>query len=210
MKGTRSSFVIACFLIICLHATQGRHAKPQQHIKSLNLAQVHGQMMDGWDDSYVSEAIIDKDNTKAKQREQKEDIDMNSAENIEKNFAQTVLNQKVEQIKDEVLMFSKSLDKEHLKNAIEMKQTLQEQNNNIEDIQISTKDLYENAFQFPNVAQYEHVQSQLSELQSAQDNLNQNQENPILQNKFVRIATKVRDNFNKAYKDQWTDPSNSV
>ena len=66
MKGTRSSFVIACFLIICLHATQGRHAKPQQHIKSLNLAQVHGQMMDGWDDSYVSEAIIDKDNTKAK------------------------------------------------------------------------------------------------------------------------------------------------
>ena len=105
------------------------------------------------------------------------------------------MNQKIEQIKDEVLMFSKSLDKEHLKNALEMKQTLLDQNNNLEEIPISTKDLYEGAFQFANVAQYEHVQSQLSELQSAQDNLNQNQENPILQDKFVRVATKVRNNF---------------
>lgn len=60
------------------------------------------------------------------------------------------------------------------------------------------------------MAQYEHVQSQLSELQSAQDNLNQNQENPILQDKFIRVATKVRNNFLQAYKDQWNDPSKSV
>lgn len=81
-------------------------------------------MQDGWDDSFVSESLIDKDNSKAKEREQKEDQDLNSAENIEKNFAQTVMNQKIEQIKDEVLMFSKSLDKDHLKNALEMKQSL--------------------------------------------------------------------------------------
>ena len=53
-------------------------------------------------------------------------------------------------------MFSKSLDKEHLKNAIEMKQSLTEQNNlsnNLgDDILINTKELYENAFTFPNVA----------------------------------------------------------
>ena len=97
---------------------------------------------------------------------------MNSAENIEKSFAQTVLKQKIDQIKDETLMFSKTLDKSHLKNAIEMRNALVEENNQVEDIQITTKDLYESAFQFPNVAQYEHVQSQLSELQSAQDNLN--------------------------------------
>ena len=108
-------------------------------------------------------------------------------------------------------MFSKSLDKQHLKNAMEMKQSLAEDTSlNIEDIQINTKELYENAFQFPNVAQYEHVQTQLSELQSVQDNLNQNQDNPINQDKFVRVATKVKNNFIKAYKDQWTDPSKNV
>ena len=107
-------------------------------------------------------------------------------------------------------MFSKSLDKQHLKNAMEMKQSLAEDSLNIEDVQINTKELYENAFQFPNVAQYEHVQTQLSELQSIQDNLNQNQDNPINQDKFVRVATKVRNNFIKAYKDQWTDPAKNV
>ena len=84
---------------------------------------------------------------------------MNSAENIEKSFAQTVLKQKIEQIKDEILMFSKNLDKSHLQNAIEMRNALVEENNQVEDIQINTKDLYEGAFQFANVAQYEHVQS---------------------------------------------------
>ena len=53
-------------------------------------------MVDGWDDSFVSESLIDKDNSKAKEREQREDLDLNSAENIEKNFAQTVMNQKIE------------------------------------------------------------------------------------------------------------------
>ena len=43
-------------------------------------------------------------------------------------------------------MFSKSLDKEHIKNAIEMKQTLEDQSSNFEELQINTKELYENAF----------------------------------------------------------------
>ena len=64
-------------------------------------------------------------------------------------------------------MFSKDFDKDHLKNAMEMKQALLDNNNNIEEILINTKDLFEAGFQFPNVAQYEHVQTQLSELQSA-------------------------------------------
>ena len=40
-----------------------------------------------------------------------------------------------------------------------MRNALVEENNQVEDIQINTKDLYEGAFQFANVAQYEHVQS---------------------------------------------------
>ena len=54
-------------------------------------------------------------------------------------------------------MFSKTLDKSHLNNAIEMRNALIEANNDVEDIVINTKDLYEGAFQFPYVAQYEHV-----------------------------------------------------
>lgn len=56
-------------------------------------------------------------------------------------------------------MFSKTLDKSHLNNAIELRNALIEENQPVDEIQINTKDLYESAFQFPNVAQYEHVQS---------------------------------------------------
>ena len=57
-----------------------------------------------------------------------------------------MLKQKKAQINDEALMFSKTLDKSHLNNAIEMRNALIEANNDVEDIVINTKDLYEGAF----------------------------------------------------------------
>lgn len=92
--------------------------------QSITLAQTSQRQRDGWDDSYVSEQLIDKDNEQAKEREKREESNENSAENIEKSFAQTVLKQKIEQIKDEALMFSKTLDKSHLQNAVEMRNAL--------------------------------------------------------------------------------------
>jgi hypothetical protein len=67
-------------------------------------------------------------------------------------------------MKDEVLMFSKSLDTDHLLSAIELRKDLLDSNLNVEDIAINTKELYENSFTFPNVSQYDHVQSQLTEI----------------------------------------------
>ena len=54
-------------------------------------------------------------------------------------------------------MFSKTLDKDHIANAIEMRKGLVDTKPDIDDIVINTKELYEQAFTFPNVAQYEHV-----------------------------------------------------
>ena len=61
-------------------------------------------------------------------------------------------------MKDEVLMFSKSLDKDHLLAAIDLRKDIMDTTNmETEEIQINTKDLYENAFTFQAVSQYDHV-----------------------------------------------------
>ena len=109
-------------------------------------------------------------------------------------------------MKEELSMFSKTLDPDHLKSCIEIREDLLEGNNSVEDLQINTKELYEKGFKFPHVVEYDHVQSQLAELQSAQENLNQNSDNPILVKKFINIAQKVKKNFQTAYKDTWVDP----
>ena len=72
-------------------------------------------------------------------------------------------------------MFSRTLDEEHWKNAIKVKTELEE-NDHLTDLQlmINTKDLIEQGFQFPKVATYDNVVSQLTEVQNAEDNLNQN------------------------------------
>ena len=96
MKGKLQTVVIACILAVFMGTTDCKAVKTKNHRKIVSLAQIQGKSADGWDDSFVSEQIIDHDNTQAKQREMKEDEDKNSAENIEKSFAQTVLNQKIE------------------------------------------------------------------------------------------------------------------
>ena len=61
-------------------------------------------------------------------------------------------------------MFSKTLDPDHLKSCIEIREELLEGNNSVEDLQINTKELYEKGFRLPHVVEYDHVQSQLAEL----------------------------------------------
>ena len=128
-----------------------------------NLSILKQKSADGWDDSYVSEQINAKDQVSLGQQIQQ--LNQNSAQTIEENFAKTVLNNKIKQMQDEMVQFSKSLDKEHYTSALMMKKDLEESDhlNNLE-LQVNTKDLYEQAFVFPNVAQYDHVQQQLTEV----------------------------------------------
>ena len=87
MIGKLPSFVIGCILITHMQDVECMTTTNKNKQKVVSLSQIYGKMSDGWDDSFVSEQIIDHDNSQAKQREAKEDEDQNSAENIEKNFA---------------------------------------------------------------------------------------------------------------------------
>ena len=65
-------------------------------------------------------------------------------------------------------------DKDHLEDALKMRDALVEKEHLDlhEQLIINTKELFEAAFQFPSVAQYDNVQNQLTEVLNAQDNLN--------------------------------------
>ena len=123
-----------------------------------------------------------------------------------------MLSHKIEQMKEEMSLYSKTQDSEHLEDALKMRDALQEKEHLDlhEQLVINTKELFESGFQFPSVAQYENVQNQLTEILNAQDNLNQNLENPILQTKFAKAVEKVRNNFAKGYSTSWNDPKNSA
>ena len=78
-------------------------------------------------------------------------------------------------MKEEMTLFSKTQDKQHLDDALKMRDALQEKDhlqNLGESLVINTKELFEAGFQFPNIAQYDNVQNQLTEILNAQDNLN--------------------------------------
>ena len=78
-------------------------------------------------------------------------------------------------MKEEVSLFSRTLDRSHWTSALQMKAELEDTvKTQVDDLKINTKDLMEQGFQFPNVASYDNVQAQLAEVQGVQDNLNQN------------------------------------
>ena len=109
-------------------------------------------------------------------------------------------------MKEELTLFSKTLDPDHFKNAAAIRNELVDQNHPQPELVINTKQLYEKAFEFPKVATYDDVQNLLTEVQNSQDNLNQNQDNEVLMQKFVQTATKIKENFKKSYGEQWNDP----
>ena len=62
-------------------------------------------------------------------------------------------------MKEEISLFSRDLDPDHLKDALEIKYELVDLDIPTEDILINTKELYELGFKFPNVATYDNVQA---------------------------------------------------
>ena len=74
-------------------------------------------------------------------------------------------------------------------------------------LKVNTKKIYQNQFTFPQVAQNDYVSEQLSDLEAAQQNFNQNPENETLMNKFIEVAQDTTDNLLKKYPGIWVDPS---
>ena len=164
-------------------------------------------MSDGWEDSFVSMAI-NTNQPKPKKAEMTLE-EQNNSQLIEENFKKSKLRAKIDSMKEELNMFSRTLDPDHLKDAMEIREELVDDNSSIDEVLINTKELYEHAFKFANVASYDNVIAQLTEIQNAQDNLNQNTNNPILVKKFIEVAQKVKKNFKKAYNDDWIDPASN-
>ena len=114
-------------------------------------------------------------------------------------------------MKEEVSLFSRTLDRAHWTSALEMKKELEDTvKTPVDELKINTKDLLEQGFQFPNVATYDNVVAQLTDVQNVQDNLNQNEDSEPLMRKFIEVVSRVKKNLKKSYSDQWVDPTNGT
>ena len=108
---------------------------------------------------------------------------------------------------DELELFSKTQDPDHFKSALQIHQELEGKNSPVlQELAVNTKQLFQQGFQFADVAKYEHVEKLLTDVQNAQDNLNNNQDNEVLMNKFIQTCKTVRKQLKKQYGDQWNDP----
>ena len=99
---------------------------------------------------------------------------------IQSNFEKNVLQTKVNSMKEELGLFSRTQDPKHFRNAIQVRNQLENEDHQQPDLVVDTKELFAKGFTFENVAQYDHVVAQLTEVQNAQDNLNNNQDNDTL------------------------------
>lgn len=72
---------------------------------------------------------------------------------------------------------------------------------------VHTTDVFEAGFtKFPQIAKNEYVQDQITYLDAAQDNLNNNQDNESLLENFIARAKEVSKNLSTEYPDQWESP----
>lgn len=132
-----------------------------------------------------------------------------AASQIQTAFEHTVLNKKIESLKEETDLFSRTQDPDHFRNAVALKNELNEEGHPQSDILINTKELFEKGFSFNNVAEYDHVVQLLADVQNSQENLSQNEENQTLMDNFVATCKKVRKNLKSQYKEGWNDPGAS-
>ena len=139
--------------------------------KTLSFAQVTTKGT--WDDNYVGQAILSQTESKAASSANSLQTEEQAAAQIETNFQEQVIKNKITSMKEEVSLFSKTLDRAHWQAALDMKKELEETvKTPVDELRINTKELLEQGFQFPNVATYDNVVAQLTDVQNVQDNLN--------------------------------------
>ena len=88
-------------------------------------------------------------------------------------------------MEDEYKQFAATLDAKHYDEAIKIQNELKMEGNPAADmkLQVNTRDVFKSGFhQFPQVANNQYVQDQLSYLEAAQDNMNQNYHNRDIMN----------------------------
>jgi hypothetical protein len=84
-------------------------------------------------------------------------MQMEAAVQIQTAFERTVLKKKIESMKEELALFSRTQDADHIMSAIALRNELGEEGHPQQELLINTKELFEKGFSYPNVAEYEHV-----------------------------------------------------
>lgn len=110
---------------------------------------------------------------------------------------------------DEVAKFAKTLDPEHLNEALEIRSDLKKKNLAAGDksLNVNITDLFLSGFKkFPQMAQYDYTTDQIQILEGAQSNLNDNIGNERLRNTLIQTAKEVAGNLQQQYPDVWENP----
>ena len=103
---------------------------------------------DGWDDTFLGQAILQKSSEISGKALEKEEKTMEASDLIEQNFEKSVLKNKIDSLKEEMSLFSRTLDQDHLENAKSLFKELEEENHPQPDLLITCKELFEAGFQF--------------------------------------------------------------
>ena len=106
-------------------------------------------------------------------------------------------------------MFSRTLDRRHWTNAVNVHNAIKKKTGNDLPLRVTTWELYNKAFSFPRVRRYNFVNENMDMLEHFEDNLNTNISNNVNMENFLRVANTVRRNFNEKYHDgEFDDPGN--
>ena len=122
--------------------------------------------------------------------------------------AKQSLAQKEEREKDtedmniELLTFSKNLNLANLKNAIKIKEKLEEAGHPPAHFRASVYSLWQKGFKHEAVKNYKFVKESMEDLLVAEKNLNRNIDSESQQKIFLETANDVRKNFKKRYGDK--------
>uniref|UniRef100_A0A7S3CKE8 Uncharacterized protein n=1 Tax=Strombidium rassoulzadegani TaxID=1082188 RepID=A0A7S3CKE8_9SPIT len=104
--------------------------------------------------------------------------------------------------------FSRTLDKVHYDNAVEILGQLKKDGYKGSLPPVNTWELYDQSFTFPRVRKYELVEHEMNILEHFQDNLNTNISNQNLVSRFIQHAKKVQHALSSKYHNgEFVDPS---
>jgi hypothetical protein len=93
--------------------------------------------------------------------------------------------------------FSETLNPENYDKAIQIYAQVKKSGISDSDqlFKVHTKDCFKRGFEFPQISMNQYVQDQLTHLEAAQDNLNNNIKNKKLSNDFIAVGIEVAANL---------------
>jgi len=103
-------------------------------------------------------------------------------------------------------MFSRTFDPRHWTNALNISDKLGAKSSAA--LKVHTWELYDKAFAFPRVRNYNFVNDNMDMLEHFQDNLNTNVSNKVNMERFLRVANTVKQNISTKYHNgEFDDPA---